>query len=164
MEALRSVGSSFADLIYIAAIIDIARNGGSTMVKQSAWFVLLLSTAFLIASPPCWAKSKGYLYVISYSLAQKRIFLSQVITQNVRDKSFNDEEYVSDIDLLQKMEAQFQQHLASVADVDTSAYTAAARGAYKTRAIADRHRNKEKERYLKRGFTVKVLSDFKYSD
>jgi hypothetical protein len=117
-----------------------------------------------MASPPCWAKSKGYLYVISYSLAQKKIFLSQVITQKVRDISFNDEEYVADIDLLQKLEARFQQHLASVADVDTSAYTAAARGAYKTQAIADEHRDNEKARYLKRGFSVKVLSDFAYSD
>jgi hypothetical protein len=134
------------------------------MMKQTARFTLLLSMALLMASPPCWAKSKGYLYVISYSLAQKKIFLSQVITQKVRDISFNDEEYVSDIDLLRKMESQFQQHLASVADVDASAYTTAARGAYKTQAIADKHRDQEKARYLKRGFTVKVLSDFAYSD
>lgn len=134
------------------------------MMKQMIRFALLLSMALLIAAPPCWAKAKGYLYVISYSFAQKKVFLSKVITQNVRDVSYSDEEYVTEVELIQKMESQFLQHLVSVAGVNPSEFTTAARGAYKSKAIADMRFKEERERYLKSGYSAKVLSDFEYSD
>jgi hypothetical protein len=102
--------------------------------------------------------------VISYSLAQKKIFLSKVIAQDVRDVSFSDEEYITEVELIQKMEAQFQQHLASAAGVDASEFTTAARGAYKTKEIADKCLIEERERYLKNGYSAMVMSDFEYSD
>ncbi len=134
------------------------------MMKQTVRFGLLLSMAFLIAAPPCWAKAKGYLYVISYSFAQKKIFLSNVITERVRDVSYSDEEFVTEVELIQKMEAQFQEHLASAAGVKPSEYTTAVRGAYKSKGIAEKRLKEERERYLQKGYSAKVLSDFTYSD
>lgn len=134
------------------------------MMKQTARLTLLLSLAFLVAAPPCWAKAKGYLYVISYSFAQKKVFLSPVIIQKVRNASYSDEEYVTDVELIQKMETQFQQHLSSATGEDPSKYTTAVRGAFKSKGIADARFKKERERYLKKNYSAKVLSSFKYSD
>jgi len=134
------------------------------MMKQTVRLTLLLLMAFVIAAPPCWAKAKGYLYVISYSFTQKKIFLSPIIIQNVRDISYSDEEYVTEVELIQKMEAQFQQHMASAAGANPSDYTTSVKGAYKSKAIADMKMKKERERYLKKGYSAKVLSSFAYQD
>ena len=134
------------------------------MMKQTLRLSLLLLMTFLIAAPPCWAKAKGYLYVISYSFTQKNIFLSTIIIQKVRDVSYSEEEYVTEVDLIQKMEAQFQQHLSNAAGVNTSEYTIAVRGAYKSKAIAEIRMKEERERYLKKGYSAKVLTGFTYSD
>ena len=134
------------------------------MMKQTLRFTLLLSMAFLIAAPPCWAKTKGYLYVISYSFADKKVFLSPIIAQKVRDISYSEEEYVTEVELIQKMEAQFQQHLSSAAGVNPANYTISVKGAYKSKAIADAKLKKDRERYLKKGYSAKVLTGFSYSD
>ncbi len=133
------------------------------MIKQTVRFVLLLSVALLIAAPPCWAKTKGYLYVISYSFAQKKIFLSQIVIQKVRDVSYSDDEFVTEVELIQKMEAQFKEHLFA-AGVNASEYTTAVRGAFKTQAIADGRRQKERERYLKKGYAATVLTNVQFKD
>ncbi len=134
------------------------------MMKQTLRLTLLLLMTFLIAAPPCWAKAKGYLYVISYSFTEKKIFLSPIIIEKVRDVSYSDEEYVTEVELIQKMETQFQQHMSSAGGVSPSKYTTAVRGAFKSKAIADMRLKEERERYLKKGYSAKVLTGFAYSD
>ena len=134
------------------------------MMKQTVRFTLLLLMIFLITAPACWAKTQGYLYVISYSFTEKKVFLSPIIIQKVRDVSYSEEEYVTEVELIQKMEAQFQQHLSSAAGVNPSKYTMSVKGAYKSKAIADMKVKKERERYLKKGYSVKVLTGFSYSN
>lgn len=133
-------------------------------MKQVLMFVFLLSMAFLIGAPPCFAKTKGYLYVVSYSAVQKKIYLSNIIVRKVRDISYSEEEFVAEVELIQKMEAQFTEHLVSAGRANPAAYTTTARGAYKSNAIAERRRNSEKERFSKKGYSIMVLSDFEYSD
>lgn len=134
------------------------------MMKQVVMFVFLLSIAFLIGAPPSFAKTKGYLYVVSYSVAQKKVYLSKVITQKVRNISYSEEEYVAEVGLIQGMESQFLKHLVSAIGVNPSEYTITARGAYKSKAIADRRLNTEREQFSKKGYVAKVLSNFEYSD
>lgn len=133
-------------------------------MKQVARFVLLLSIAFLICASPCLAKTKGYFYLVSYSAAQKKIYLSKVIIQKVRDVSYSEEEFVADVELIQKMEAQFLKHMDSVENTNSAAYTTAVRGAYKSQAIADKRHKAEREQFSKTGYLMKLLSDFEYSD
>ena len=134
------------------------------MVKQVARFVLLLSIVFLICVPPSWAKTKGYFYIVSYSVTQKKICLSKVIIQKVRDVSYSDEEYVAEVELLQKMEVQFLKHLTSVESTNSADYTTAVRGAYKSKTIADKRLNAERDQFVRTGYSIKLLSDFEYSD
>jgi hypothetical protein len=134
------------------------------MMKQIVPILLILSFSFLVAASPCWAKTNGYLYVVSYSFAQKKTFLSKVIIQKVRDVSYSDDEYVSEVELTQKMEAKFTDHLVSTEKVNPSEYTTTVRGPYKSKAIADRKLNIESEQFTKKGYSATVQSDFEYSD
>jgi hypothetical protein len=125
---------------------------------------LLLFLAFLIWAPTCWAKSKGYIYVVGYSFAEKKAYFSNIIVQKVRNVPYDEEEYATEVGLLQKIEARFQELLVSDMQLTTSQYTVAARGAYKNEAIAKAKIDTEMRQYVKRGYTAKVLKDFIYSD
>lgn len=132
--------------------------------KKIAGFSLLLFLAVLICAPTCWAKSKGYLYVVGYSFIEKKAYISNVIMQKVRNVSYDEEEYVTEVKLLQKIEAQFQKYLASDMRLNTSQYTVAVRGAYKSEAIAQEKIEAEIRQYVKRGYTATVLKNFVYAD
>lgn len=132
--------------------------------KKLAGFSLLLFLAFLICTPTCWAKSKGYLYVVGYSFVEKKAYISNVIMQKVRNVSYDEEEYVTEVKLLQKIEARFQKYLASDMRLNTSQYTVAVRGAYKSEAIAQEKIETEIRQYVKRGYTATVLKNFVYAD
>ncbi len=134
------------------------------MLKQTVRYALVLSVAFLIGAQPCWAKAKGYLYVVSYSFAKKKAYLSNVIIQQVRDISYSDEEYVTEVELIQKIESRFLRLMASSANIDPEEFTTSVKGAYKSKNIADFRLNTDRKRYLKKGYAVIVLSDFVYSD
>jgi hypothetical protein len=132
--------------------------------KKVVGFSLLLFLAFLICTPTCWAKSKGYLYVVGYSFAEKKAYLSNVIMQKVRDVSYDEEEYVTEVKLLQKIEARFQKYLTSDMQLNASQYTVAVRGAYKSDAIAQEKIETEIRQYVNRGYTATVLKNFVYAD
>jgi hypothetical protein len=133
-------------------------------MKPTLRFTLLLSLVFLIGAPPCWAKAKGYLYVVGYSFAKKKVYFSHVIMQKVRNKSYSEEEYVTEVELVQKMESQFQKHLSSTVGVNLQEYTVSARGAFKNQALAEERLKKERDRFLNKGYMATVLTGFVYND
>jgi hypothetical protein len=71
---------------------------------------------------------------------------------------------MTEIELLQKIEARFQKYLASDRGLTASQYTVAVRGAYKSEATAQAKIDTEMRQYVKRGYTATVLKDFVYSD
>lgn len=134
------------------------------MMKQVMSIALLLSLTTLIVAPPCWAKTNGYLYVVSYSFAQKKVYLSNVIIQKVRNVSYDDNEFVAEVELIQKMEARFLEHLVSAGKANPAEYTTSVRGPYKSQEIAGRLFEIEREQFTKKGYSIMVQSDFDYSD
>jgi hypothetical protein len=128
-----------------------------TSLFKSASLILLV---LLLSASPCWAKAKGYCFVVGYSYKLKQAFFSKVFSQDVRDVSYSDEEYTTDVVLIQKMESQFQAYLSSTQKVDAAKYTITARGAYKDESIAMRRLITERDNYKKKGFKTAVLKNF----
>lgn len=127
------------------------------------WVSLVLVALFLFA-PSCWAKENGYCYVIGYSILEQKAFFSPVFVQKVKSKSYSEEEYVTDMDLIRSMESQFQKRLAVLVNLDKGQYTVSARGAYKSNSIANKKYKDELERYKTKGYAIKLVNDFKFSD
>lgn len=131
-----------------------------SLIRNAA---LILAALFLLA-PSCWASSKGYCYIVGYSLTEKKAFFSPVFMQKVKSKSYSDEEFVTDMSLIREMETQFQNRLARLVNLSSGRYTVSARGAYKSNAIATSKYNTELELYRTKGYTLKFVNDFKFSD
>ena len=121
---------------------------------------ILIIAALLLSSSLCWAKAQGYCYVVGYSYKLKKAFFSIIFSQQVRDVSYSDEEYTTDVVLIQKMESQFQAFLASDQNLNAAEFTITARGAYKNESIAMKRFNRERQDYKKRGFQAMVLKNF----
>jgi hypothetical protein len=121
---------------------------------------LLILLVLLLSASPCWAKAKGYCFVVGYSYKLKQAFFSKVFSQDVRDVSYSDEEYTTDVVLIQKMESQFQAYLSSTQNVESTKYTITARGAYKDESIAMRRLVTERDNFKKKGFKTAVLQNF----
>jgi hypothetical protein len=138
--------------------------GGSTMKTQFSKTALLILIALLFAAPPCWAKANGYCYVVGYSYKLKKAFFSPVFMQKVRDISYSDEEYTTEVELIQKIESQFQSYLSIGQQVNSDDYTITARGAYKNQNIAIKRLTTERDNYKKKGFKATVLKGFKIQD
>jgi hypothetical protein len=134
------------------------------MKKKLIRTVLFILTGLFVITPSCWAKSKGYCYIIGYSFTAKKAFFSPLLVLKVNSKSYSDEEFVTDVELIQKMESQFQSHLSGLVSLDAGRYTVSVRGAYKSDAIANGKYKDEMGLYETKGFAVKVVKDFKYSD
>ena len=134
------------------------------MKKKLIRNVLFILTGLLLFAPSCWAKSKGYCYIVGYSFTEKKAFFSPILVLKVNSKSYSDEEFVTDVGLIQNMEFQFQSHLSGLVSLDAGRYTVSARGAYKSNAIANGKLKDEMDLYETKGFAVKVVKDFKFSD
>ena len=134
------------------------------MKKNLIRIALFILAALLLFAPSCWAKSKGYCYIIGYSFKEKKAFFSPILIQKVNSKSYSDEEFVTDMELIRKMESQFQSYLSSRVNLDAGQYTVSARGAYKTSAIANIKYKDEISLNEVKGLTVKIAKDFKFSD
>ena len=135
-----------------------------TMKKSLTWSMLFILAAMLTFAPSCWAKSTGYCYIVGYSFAKKKAFFSPILIQKVNSKSYSDEEFVTDVALIQKMESQFQSHLSRQVSLDVGQYTISSRGAYKSNAIANKKYKDEMSLYKTKGFAVTIVKDFKFSD
>ena len=129
----------------------------STCLKS---LIVLLMTV-VVWAPLAWAKEKGYCYVVSYSLRQKVVFITPVFTADVSGALYSDEEFVADVELIRKIENQFQQHLTNVG-LNSSDYITEARVGYRTQAIATQRLTKEKNGFEGRGFRIKKTGSFSY--
>jgi hypothetical protein len=122
---------------------------------------VFLTLALALGVPSCWAKAKGYCYIVAYSLREKAMQITPVIVAKVTGDVYNDEEFVADVDVIFSMESQFQTHLekAGLFHDDT---TVEARVAYRSQAIAQQRRTAENSDFSRRGFSVETMDKFKY--
>ena len=134
------------------------------MKKSLTCSTLFILAALLMFAPSCWAKATGYCYIVGYSFAKKKAFFSPILIQKVNSKSYSDEEFVTEVALIQKMEAQFQSYLSRQVSLEADQYTVLTRGAYKTNAIANNKYKDEMSLYESKGFAVTIIKDFIFSD
>lgn len=128
--------------------------------SRTAVIVFAVLAIVLGSTTPCWAEAEGYCYVVGYSYKLKQAFFSTVFMQMVRDVSYSDEEYTTDVELIQRMETQFQRHMVTRQNVDASQYTITARGAFKNETIGLKRLMTERSNYKKKGFKTTVLKTF----
>ena len=128
----------------------------AALLKGMVFFVFVL----LFWAQPVLAKTNGFYYVMCYSLQQKVAYFSPVIIQKVDGISYNSEEFVNDVALTRRLESQFSNHLSQTVHLDIDRYAIAARGAFKSDAIAGKRLNTEMNEYKARGYTIKTVSDF----
>lgn len=117
---------------------------------------------FTISIPPCFAKAKGYCYVVAYSYRQKVVIFTPVFTEEVNDKSYNEEEFIVDVELIQKMESSFENHVRGAMKVDADDLTVSARMAYKSLEIAKKRLDAEKQEYISKAWEIKEASNFSF--
>lgn len=117
---------------------------------------------FAISVPPCFAKAKGYCYVVAYSYRQKIVIFTPVFTKEVNNKSYNEEEFVADVELLQNMESSFENHVRSAMKVNADDLTVSARAAYKSREIAKKRLEAEKQEYIRKAWEIKEAANFSF--
>lgn len=115
-----------------------------------------------ISVPPCFAKAKGYCYVVAYSYRQKIVVFTPVLVKEVNDKSYNDEEFIVDVELIQEMETSFENHVRSTLNVNSPDLTVSARMAYKSLAIAKKRLEAEKQEYITKAWEIKEASNFSF--
>ena len=133
-------------------------------MKTTCVKVLVVSAlVFLFSIPVCWAKEKGYCYLVSYSLRDKLAFFTPVFTATVSGAVYSEEEFVADVELIREIENQFQRHLTKMG-LSTMDFITEARVAYRTQAIAQQRLSKEKSSFEGRGYTIKKPGSFKYDD
>lgn len=122
---------------------------------------MLIVVVVAFTAPPCLAKATGYFFVVAYSYQDKAIYCSDIFTEEVRNVSYSADEYVTEMGILQKIESSFGKYLTEVEKVDLSLYTLSSRGAFKSKKIAMKYLQAEKNEHGKKGFTVKDAADFR---
>ena len=125
--------------------------------------VIALTLVVLFNAPACWAKEKGYCYIVSYSLRDKIVFFSPVFTATVSGAIYSDEEYVADVELIRDIEDQFQRYQDRIG-LNSADFATEARVGYRSQAVADERLDTEKKRYEGRGFTIKKTGTFDYRE
>jgi hypothetical protein len=124
--------------------------------------LLLMVILFAICVPSCLAKAKGYCYVVAYSYGQKVFVFTPVFTKMVNDKSYNEEEFIVDVELIQKMESSFENHVRGTLNIDAPDLTVSARMAYKSLEIAKTRLDTEKQEYIRKAWEIKEASGFNF--
>lgn len=122
-----------------------------------------LVLGLLIGASPCLASENGYCYIVGYSLAKKVVYFTPVLVEKVDGKSYSAEEFVADVELIDKMESAFQKYLQRVA-MNATDFTVSARVAYKSQAIAQKRLDKERSNFKRREFTINTASDFNFKN
>lgn len=126
---------------------------------RALWFMVIL---FTISVPPCFAKAKGYCYVVAYSYGHKIVVFTPVFTKKVNDKSYNEEEFIVDVELIQKMESSFENHVRDAMNINADDLTVSARMAYKSLEIAKKRLEAEKQEYIRKAWEIKEASDYSF--
>ena len=125
--------------------------------------IVALVLGLLIGASPCLASEDGYCYIVGYSLAKKVAYFTPVLVEKVKGKSYNAEEFVADVELIDKMESAFQNYLKGLA-INTTDFTISARVAYKSRGIAQKRLVKERSNFKRREFAINTASDFRFEN
>jgi hypothetical protein len=133
------------------------------MKKTCLKLLIIMALAILFSAPSCWAKEKGYCYIVSYGLREKSAYITPVFTATVSGATYSDEEFVADIELIRKMESQFQQYLEKQV-ANSADWVTSARVAYRSQAIADRYLANEKKDFTGRGYTINDTGGFKFKN
>ena len=131
------------------------------MKKTCLKLMVVMVLAVVFSAPPGWAKEKAYCYIVSYSLDDKTVYITPVFVAKVSGKTYSEEEFVADVELIRKMEGQFQRYLAGQGMNNTDVVTSA-RVAYRSQAIADKRLADEKLDFTGRGYVVKDAHQFKF--
>lgn len=125
---------------------------------------ILLATAlgFIISAPSCFADAEGYCYIVAYSYSQKVAIFTPVFMQKVKDKSYNEEQFVADVALIRQMETAFEQYIRETMRFNARDLTVSARAAYKSSAIATKRLNLEKQEYISQTWEIKQAAAFSF--
>jgi len=135
----------------------------AAMKKSCLKLMVIMVLTVVFSAPSCWAKEKGYCYIVSYSLPEKTAYITPVFVANVSGATYSEEEFVADVVLIRKMENQFQNYLAGKG-MNTADFVISARVAYRSQAIADKRLADEKKDFTGRGYTVKGTDRFKFKN
>ncbi len=125
--------------------------------------ILVMVLAVVFSAPSCWAKEKGYCYIVGYSMQEKTAYITPVFVAPVSGATFSEEEFVADVILIRKMENQFQSHLAAQG-INTADFIISARVAYRSQAIADSRLADEKRDFTGRGYSLNAADKFKFKN
>lgn len=131
-------------------------------MKSVHFKTLIFMLVVMFCAPPCFAKSQadGYFYVVAYSYQDKMAYHSPIFIQKIRDCSYSDKEYCTEVALLQKIEAAFKKHIGQTTEVKLSRYTLSTRGAYKSLVIAQKQLAAELKRYTSARLNVEEAVAF----
>jgi len=133
------------------------------MKKTCLKLIALVVLAVAFGAPSCWAKEKGYCYIVSYSMREKTAYITPVFVAKVSGATYSEEEFVADVVLIRKMENQFQNYLAGQG-MNTADFVISARVAYRSQAIADSRLTDEKSDFTSRGYTIRDENKFKFKN
>lgn len=133
-------------------------------MKQSLLFAIVILFTISISSIPCWADTNGYFYVVGYSMSKKKVYHSDVVIDKVIDISYSSDEYVTDVELLLKINTAFTNQLRSKIKADPGKLTILVRGPFKTKSIANLRLLEERKRFARSGYDSIVVIDFIYPD
>ncbi len=126
--------------------------------------LMVLALGMMIAAPLSWAKETAYNYIIAYSYREKAVYYTPIFTMQVSGESANKDEYVNDTSTNFKMESAFQSHLQKSMKINPPDLTVSARTCYKTEEIAKQRMEAEVGDFRFKGFELKEVPGFKYSD
>ncbi len=133
----------------------------AAMKKTCLKLMVVMVLAVVLSAPSCWAKEKGYCYIVGYSMQEKTAYITPVFVANVSGATYSEEEFVADVVLIRKMEDQFQNYLAGQA-INTADFVVSARVAYRSQAIADKRLADEKSDFTGRGYSIKAANKFRF--
>jgi len=133
------------------------------MKKTCLKLIVVMVLAVVFSAPSCWAKEKGYCYIVSYSLNEKTVYITPVFVAKVSGATYSEEEFVADVVLIRKMEEQFIIYLAGQG-MNSADFVTSARVAYRSQAIADKRLADEKSDFSARGYTIKDADQFKFKN
>ncbi len=131
------------------------------MKKTYLKLILVMVLAVVFSAPSCWAKEKGYCYIVGYSMQEKTAYITPVFVAKVSGATYSEEEFVADVVLIRKMENQFQNYLAGKG-INTADFVISARVAYRSQAIADKHLVDEKSDFTARRYAIQDADKFKF--
>ena len=111
---------------------------------------LLIIFSILCISLPVQAAEEGLCFVYGYSYNPKKAYFSNIFAVKVKGKSYSDTEYVADVELIMDIEEKFREALFEI----ESLVTVIVLGPYKTKEIAKKHLDDERDNFRIKKFEI----------